>query len=518
MSASDGFIVGTTKIVDHGPGNTRWDLVIVGDGYQASELAQYHTDVENFLTRFRATPPFDELFSGINVHRVDVVSTDSGADDPADCPEPGVPPGTGATPRTYFDAKFCSVGPGGVRLARLLTIDSTLALSVASAQVPLRNQVLCLVNSSKYGGSGGDVATCSTNAQGAEIAIHEMGHSAFHLADEYGGNGTGTPVGEPIEPNVTRDTNRVTNKWRALITATTPMPSQCEPSCAASTCISPGTPPAAGAVGTYEGAIYSDCNTYRPLPRCYMRDYAPFCPVCADVIRQTLQPFLPLPTGVYTIQQQSNGRFVDAHEIAEKDFALVTRPAQNNDTQRWIVTPSDNDTYTIQQLSNGRFVDAHEIAEKDFALVTRTAQNNDTQRWIVTPSGNNTYTIQQRSNGRFVDAHEIEGKDFALVTRPEQNNNTQRWIISPKITALIRVPSVLDFGLLGSNQVPPGFTVTIGLRIEPPSGDKIAHVARQNPPPDSLAQPGSTITIDYFWPGEPPDFLQTGKVYTTTLP
>jgi IgA Peptidase M64 len=188
MSASDGNIVGTTKIVDNGPGNFRWDLVIVGDGYQASELAQYHTDVENFLTRFRATPPFDELFSGINVHRVDVVSTDSGADDPADCPEPGVPPGTGATPRTYFDATFCSVGPGGVRLACLLTIDSTSAKSVASAQVPLRNQVLCLVNSSKYGGSGGDVATCSTNAQAAEIAIHELGHSAFHLADEYGGN------------------------------------------------------------------------------------------------------------------------------------------------------------------------------------------------------------------------------------------------------------------------------------------------------------------------------------------
>jgi hypothetical protein len=44
---------------------------------------------------------------------------------------------------------------------------------------------------------------------------------------------------------------------------------------------------------TYEGGAYSDCNTYRPLPSCYMRDYAPFCPVCADVIRQVLQPLQP---------------------------------------------------------------------------------------------------------------------------------------------------------------------------------------------------------------------------------
>ena len=43
---------------------------------------------------------------------------------------------------------------------------------------------------------------------------------------------------------------------------------------------------------------------------------------------------LILQPGLYTIQQQSNGRFVDAHEYSGKDFALVTRPAQNNRTQQ----------------------------------------------------------------------------------------------------------------------------------------------------------------------------------------
>jgi IgA Peptidase M64 len=82
VSASDGYVVGTTKVVDHGPDNARWNLVIIGDGYRASDLTQYHTDVQNFLTTLCATPPYDELFCGINVHRIDVVSTDSGADDP----------------------------------------------------------------------------------------------------------------------------------------------------------------------------------------------------------------------------------------------------------------------------------------------------------------------------------------------------------------------------------------------------------------------------------------------------
>ncbi len=287
MSASDGYIVGTTKIVDHGPDGSRWNLVIIGDGYQAAELTTYHDDVQNFLTILRVTPPFDELFCGINVHRVDVVSTDSGADDPIICAG-----GTGATPATYFDATFCSPWGGG-NLDRLLTIDSGLGLAVATAQVPLRHQVLCIVNSSKYGGAGGSVATCSTDASSALIAIHEIGHSAFGLADEYGGDGSATPPGEFPEPNMTRNTDRATNKWNTYIDAATPMPSRCDPGCAASTCVPPAMPALPGAVGTYEGGKYSNCNTYRPLPSCYMRDYAPFCPVCADVIRQTLQPFQP---------------------------------------------------------------------------------------------------------------------------------------------------------------------------------------------------------------------------------
>ena len=286
MSATDGYVLTTTKVVDHGPDTSRWNLVVIGDGYQASEITQYHTDVQNFLNVFRTTPPFTGLFAGVNVYRIDVVSNESGADIPA-CAG-----GTPVTKNTYFDSTFCSLW-GGSPLERLLTINDSLALSVVNARVPLKHQVLCIVNSNKYGGSGGTIATCSTHVSSSEIAIHEMGHSAFGLADEYGGDGTATPAGEFVEPNMTRNTNRATIKWGSLIAATTPLPSACDGSCTSSTCVPPGTPPAPGAVGAYEGGKYADCNTYRPLPSCYMRDYAPFCPVCAGVIRQVLQPFQP---------------------------------------------------------------------------------------------------------------------------------------------------------------------------------------------------------------------------------
>ena len=121
---------------------------------------------------------------------------------------------------------------------------------------------------------------------------------------------------------------------------------------------------------------------------------------------------------------------MDAYQSSGHDFALVTRTAKNNDSQRWIVTPLGNNMFTIQQKSSGRFMDAHEIEEKDFALVTRPAQNNDTQRWTLTPVGV-VCTIQQQSNGRFVDAYQSSGHDFALVTRTAKNNDAQRWIVIP---------------------------------------------------------------------------------------
>jgi subtilisin family serine protease len=145
------------------------------------------------------------------------------------------------------------------------------------------------------------------------------------------------------------------------------------------------------------------------------------------------QRWVLTPIGlVCTLRQTSSGRFVDAHEIVGEDFRLVTRAAQSNDTQRWVLmpVPGQLSTYTMQQLSNGRFVDAHEHAGEDFRLVTREAQHNDTQRWIFSDIGGCAYTIRQRSSGRFVDAHEHAGEDFRLVTREAQNNDTQRWMVS----------------------------------------------------------------------------------------
>ena len=143
------------------------------------------------------------------------------------------------------------------------------------------------------------------------------------------------------------------------------------------------------------------------------------------------QRWILSPVGkVFQMMQKSSSRFMDAHESSAKDFSAVTRTFQDNDTQRWVFVPANDflNTYTIQQLKNGRYLDAH-VVGSDFSVVTRTAQNNDTQRWILTPISDQTYRIQQQVNGRYLDAHESSANDFSVVTRSLQSNATQEWVL-----------------------------------------------------------------------------------------
>jgi hypothetical protein len=130
--------------------------------------------------------------------------------------------------------------------------------------------------------------------------MHELGHSAFHLADEYeywAGCGIDTdrnhhPAGEPVEPNVTTVNTRATIKWRDLIAAATPVLTTTNPDC--TMCDEQPSPVPVGTVGAFEGAHYYHCGAYRPEFDCRMRNLAAaFCAVCSREIRRTIGPHLP---------------------------------------------------------------------------------------------------------------------------------------------------------------------------------------------------------------------------------
>lgn len=146
--------------------------------------------------------------------------------------------------------------------------------------------------------------------------------------------------------------------------------------------------------------------------------------------------------GVYTIQPAESGSelYVDAYEDS-KDYRLVLRGEQKNDSQKWIFTykgefgNGDAKTYTIQHFRNKRYVDAWEQKSKDYSLVTRKGvtrkepQPDGSQEWVLFPIGDNEYLIMQKKTARFVDAY-TNTKDNRLVTRDYQDDGSQEWLIN----------------------------------------------------------------------------------------
>jgi hypothetical protein len=235
-----------TTIRPNGDPANRVDIAIVGDGYGAGQLALYTADVENFINGLFAQEPFREYQRYFNVHRVDVVSPQSGADHPERQPP--------LFRDTAFDATYNCFG-----IARLICVDTGKVFDVLQRTLAPdeRDVVVVIVNDPEYGGSGGAVAVASTNIQVVELVLHELGHSLGLLADEYDTDPQLCDNSvEPAEPNVTQQMSRGTIKWNfgggpptGWIELATEIPT-------------PGASP--GVVGLYEGARYCTSALFRP--------------------------------------------------------------------------------------------------------------------------------------------------------------------------------------------------------------------------------------------------------------
>ena len=70
----------TTTIVNNGDVTSHVDVAFVGDGYTSSELPTYQADVQRFTDHLFSQAPFSHYQDFFNVHRVDLVSNESGTD------------------------------------------------------------------------------------------------------------------------------------------------------------------------------------------------------------------------------------------------------------------------------------------------------------------------------------------------------------------------------------------------------------------------------------------------------
>jgi hypothetical protein len=233
----------TTLLVDSGTPATRLDLVFIGDGYTAAEMGKWQTDATTVVNTMMQDPLFARNRGAINIRRIDIASNESGVDEPD----------KSIFRDTALDAYFnCA------NIERLLCANSTKVYAAAGEVLApdARDVIVVVANSTRYGGAGGSFATISMHGQATELALHELGHTLFGLADEYD-YGTCSTSSEPTAGNASLVADRSV-KWGPRIAPTTTVPTPL------------GTYPN-GTVGVFLGAQYCSAGKYRPTEDSRMR-------------------------------------------------------------------------------------------------------------------------------------------------------------------------------------------------------------------------------------------------------
>lgn len=280
-----------TTVYNSGTTQSRYDMVILGDGYQAFEQGRFNQDVTTFLTALFQRQPYATFGAYYNVHTVFRASVDSGADHPD------------ATPPIYKNTVYdATYNTGGT--ARCLYIQNT-AQALADAALAPANEgrVLVFVNDSRYGGCASTFAVSYNGSSMTEVQIHELGHSLGGLADEYEYANQTYTGSEPGEVNAT--VSSIGQKWSHWW----------------------GT----DGISAFEGAKYHQYGLYRPKSNCLMRSLGvALCAVCQEQISRLVSSIVDaipnqLPTSAnVTVGTGQTQTFSITHIVPAANNPLIT--------------------------------------------------------------------------------------------------------------------------------------------------------------------------------------------------
>lgn len=299
------------------------NILVLGDGYTAAEQAKFITDSKKTIDYLFSQAPWKNYTNFFNVYAIKVISTQSGVNHPKTANDCGNIPSSTNNP--YFGSSFDEAGIHRLIVPKNYTLIHNVINSNFSSQYA---QVLIVANTSDYGGSGGEFATSTTEANSPEIVAHEIGHSFAGLADEYF-------AGDDYfdeKPNMTKTSNASLVKWKNWINI--------------------------NGIGINKyGNTGLSASWYKPHTNCKMQLLGPaFCDVCAQAIIESIHSRVNTivsytPTNTSTISS--------ANQYLDFNLTELMKPVTNTLNIKWKlddVTVGNNvDFIKLDQntLSNG---------------------------------------------------------------------------------------------------------------------------------------------------------------------
>jgi hypothetical protein len=260
-------------------------------------MRKFRKDVKHFTDVLFAARPFNEYKDRFNVWYLEVLSEESGIDDPR----------KGVFVKSAFELTYNSFDSDRY----ILAFDNKRIRDIA-AGAPY-DQLYFLVNSPKYGGGGiyNLFSICYSHSDKEKnswwpdyVFVHEFGHAFGGLGDEYYTSDVAYnefyPLDtEPWEPNITPNATKNTLKWKQFVEPETPIPTPWEKELFDKIPYKNNNDRREllqnqkywGKVGAFEGSGYSSEGLYRPFLDCRMfsKSLVDFCPVCRDAIIRVIK-------------------------------------------------------------------------------------------------------------------------------------------------------------------------------------------------------------------------------------
>ena len=338
-----------TTVLNNGSTQSRYDMVILGDGYQAAQQALFNQDVTTFLTALFQKQPYSTFGSYYNVHTVFRASVDSGADRPDE------------TPPIYKNTVYNATYNYGGTDRCLYIQNTTQALADAALAPANEGRILVMVNDNRYGGCASTFAVSYNGGSMSEVQIHELGHSLGQLADEYDYPNQTYTGGEPSSANIT--TSPTGAKWS----------------------IWHGT----DGISSFQGAGYYVYGLYRPKSNCLMRSLGvALCRVCQENITKITNSVVD--TIVATVPTSTN-LILNVPASQPFSFSHIV-PAGNNPVIQWklngVVIPLATTTnYLLNTTGMSLGLYTLQCSVLDQTLLVRQDPNQlmrETHSWQVT--------------------------------------------------------------------------------------------------------------------------------------
>jgi hypothetical protein len=390
-----------TTLFTNGPTNKCINIVLLSEGYQASELAagKFTNDAKLIVSNLLSAVPFSEYSNYFNAYLIATNSTDSGSS--RSTAHPGVL-------NTYFNSTYNSSG-----VAQLVTIppnsyDSNPAngrgkvTNLLATLMPSYHVIILVVNDTTYGGSGNTpdtapaiIVTSINFLTFPDTVAHETGHAIAGLADEYVGNGpSGVTLAE--RPNATTNTIFTNIPWRAWIdTNSTPLPT-------------PATVDYIDSVGLFQGSQYQTNGWYRPKENCKMNNLGyPFCEVCSEAL---VKSFYRFARPVLSFAPAATNQSLITTQAVAFNF-LTLQPNNHALAVQWftngVAVPGA--TGTNYNLSPARFANGTNTVRARILDTTSLVMNDPTNllsnsvSWTLTVGISDLRLVSPRwlTNGRF---------------------------------------------------------------------------------------------------------------------